>query len=211
MDINSSGTDKEETFTDIDHACIFKKILEGKYQSEDIDLFNIRNMCLTFGILDIIGDRVSLVDKDFNLVLYNQAYYDYYGKNNSGVFGKKCYFVEYGRDKPCFEDGLECPVTKVLQTGKNYLRLDYSTDKEGNQIVNEVKAYPINDNQGNAMLFLFAEKDVTTSKKLENELQEKVRELQEFYDIAIGRELRMMELKEEVDKLKSELSEYKKR
>ncbi len=61
------------------------------------------------------------------------------------------------------------------------------------------------------MLVLFAEKDVTESKRLERELEDKVQELQEFYDMAVGRELRMIELREEMDKLKLELGEYKKR
>ncbi|MBT9129846.1 MAG: hypothetical protein DDT40_00948 [candidate division WS2 bacterium] len=211
MDIKGSGTDKDEDLTDNYYACSFKKIYEGKQKSEDFDWLSFRNMCLTFMVLDDIGDRVSLIDKDFNIVLCNQTYYDYYRKNNSGVVGKKCYFVEYGRDKPCFEDDLECSVRRVLQTGKNNLRLEYSTDKEGNQIVNEVKTYPIKDNQGNTLLVLFAEKDVTESKRLERELEDKVQELQEFYDMAVGRELRMIELREEMDKLKLELGEYKKR
>lgn len=210
MDIECSGSKKEEAFTDIYYTCVFREILEGKEKCENFDWLKFRSMCLIFTLLDNIGDSVSLVDKEFNIVLCNQAFYDYYCKNNSGVAGKKCYYVEYGKDKPCFEEGEECSVMKVFQTGKNYLRLEYSKDKEGNQIVSEIKSYPIKDNQGNTLLVLFAEKDVTASKKLESELQEKVRELQEFYDIAIGRELRMIELREEVDKLKSQLEENKK-
>ena len=42
-------------------------------------------------------------------------------------------------------------------------------------------------------------------KKNEKELKKRVQELEEFYDIAIGRELRMMELKQEYEKLREEL------
>ncbi|MEW6602187.1 MAG: response regulator [Nitrospirota bacterium] len=44
----------------------------------------------------------------------------------------------------------------------------------------------------------------------EKELRRRVKELEEFYDIAVGRELRMVELKKEIDSLKKELEEYKK-
>jgi len=44
----------------------------------------------------------------------------------------------------------------------------------------------------------------------EKELQKKIKELEEFYDIAVGRELRMVKLKKEIDSLKKELEEYKK-
>jgi PAS domain S-box-containing protein len=47
-------------------------------------------------------------------------------------------------------------------------------------------------------------------KKREKELQKRVKELEEFYNIAIGRELRMKELKEEIEELKEELERYKK-
>jgi phosphoserine phosphatase RsbU/P len=44
----------------------------------------------------------------------------------------------------------------------------------------------------------------------EKELKKRVKELEEFYQIAVGRELRMKELKEETERLKKELKEYKK-
>ena len=47
-------------------------------------------------------------------------------------------------------------------------------------------------------------------KKSEKELKNRVKELEEFYDIAIGRELRMKDLKEEIEGLKKELEKHKK-
>ena len=59
--------------------------------------------------------------------------------------------------------------------------------------------------------------DITKSKKAEEEIKKRVKELEEFYDMAVGRELRMKELKEhmeemkeEMEKLKKELEKYKK-
>ncbi|MDQ7786966.1 MAG: response regulator [Thermodesulfovibrionales bacterium] len=40
----------------------------------------------------------------------------------------------------------------------------------------------------------------------ERELKRRVQELEEFYDIAVGREMRMIELKKEIESLKKELS-----
>ena len=47
-------------------------------------------------------------------------------------------------------------------------------------------------------------------RKNDEELKKRVKELEEFYDMAVGRELRMRELKEELESLKDELSRYKK-
>jgi len=59
--------------------------------------------------------------------------------------------------------------------------------------------------------------EVGERRKAENALEEKgkelkkrVRELENFYEMAVGRELRMIELKKEIKGLKAELSKYRK-
>jgi PAS domain S-box-containing protein len=46
-------------------------------------------------------------------------------------------------------------------------------------------------------------------RKSEKILKERVRELEEFYNMAVGRELRMIELKKEIESLQKELEEQK--
>jgi len=48
----------------------------------------------------------------------------------------------------------------------------------------------------------------TARKKAEEQLQKRVKELEEFYDMAVGRELRMIELLEAIERLKEELKRY---
>jgi PAS domain S-box-containing protein len=45
-------------------------------------------------------------------------------------------------------------------------------------------------------------------KKREEELKKRVKELEEFYNMAVGRELRMVELKKEIEQLKQQLDQY---
>jgi PAS domain S-box-containing protein len=47
-------------------------------------------------------------------------------------------------------------------------------------------------------------------RKSEEELKKRVKELEEFYQMAVGRELKMIELKKEIEGLKEELEKYKK-
>ena len=54
------------------------------------------------------------------------------------------------------------------------------------------------------------EKEIAERKKMEKEVQKRVKDLEDFYDMAIGRELKMIELKNEIKELKEELSKYKK-
>ncbi|TFG35980.1 MAG: PAS domain S-box protein [Nitrospirales bacterium] len=53
-------------------------------------------------------------------------------------------------------------------------------------------------------------RDISDRKKTEEEIRQRIQELEDFYDMAIGRELRMIELKEEIEKLKEELAKCQK-
>jgi len=52
--------------------------------------------------------------------------------------------------------------------------------------------------------------DITERKRAEEEIKKRVKELEEFYQMAIGRELKMIELKKEIERLNEELGRYKK-
>jgi uncharacterized protein YdcH (DUF465 family) len=43
---------------------------------------------------------------------------------------------------------------------------------------------------------------------MENEIKERIKELETFYEAAVNRELKMKKLKKEIQKLKDELSQY---
>jgi DNA-binding NtrC family response regulator len=47
--------------------------------------------------------------------------------------------------------------------------------------------------------------------KRDEELRKRLKELEKFHDMAVGREIRMLELKEEIEELSEELREYKKK
>ncbi len=52
-------------------------------------------------------------------------------------------------------------------------------------------------------------RDITERKKAEAEINNRVKELEDFYEMAVGRELRMIELKEQIEELQGQLSKYK--
>jgi len=64
--------------------------------------------------------------------------------------------------------------------------------------------------EGEVVGYFFGVFDLTEIKKKEEELQEKMEELERFNKLAIGRELKMIELKKEIEELKKELEKYKK-
>lgn len=87
--------------------------------------------------------------------------------------------------------------------------------KDGSIFYADVNSFPIKLAGKTYLLGDF--RDITRRKrteealrKSEEELKKRVKELEEFYDMAVGRELKMIELKKEIESLKEELKKYKK-
>jgi PAS domain S-box-containing protein len=80
--------------------------------------------------------------------------------------------------------------------------------KDGSIFLVEVSAQLIDI--GGKSYILAIDRDITERKKTEKELKERVEELEKFYEMAIGRELKMKELQKKIERLKYELSQHKK-
>ena len=57
------------------------------------------------------------------------------------------------------------------------------------------------DKQGNIIYIVCTARDITEHKKAEEELKKKMRELETFQKVAVGRELKMIELKKKIEEL----------
>jgi len=143
---------------------------------------------------------------DYTVVMANSASHlaAFPGKNT-------CYALTHKRDTPCSSDEHPCPLKLAKETKKPVTVEHTHYDEAGNSRIYEVHGYPILDDDGNVVQMLEYLLDITESKQAERELSERVEELERFYDMAVGRELKMKELKREIAKLKNELAMYKKR
>lgn len=92
--------------------------------------------------------------------------------------------------------------------------------KNGEKKIVNISARAREDSKGNIIGYYLALTDITELKELQKELEKKVEErtkelkervaeLERFQKLAVGRELKMAELKEEIEKLKEELEKYK--
>jgi len=92
--------------------------------------------------------------------------------------------------------------------------------KEKKEIPVSVSASAREDETGNIIGYFLAISDISEFKKLQEgleekvkgrtqELQEKIEELERLQRLAVGRELKMVALKEEIEKLKEELEKAK--
>jgi two-component system NtrC family sensor kinase len=155
-------------------------------------------------IFEGIQDGVVVLDKDFLILFANSSYIEQIGRSSNEIKCKHCYEVSYNRDEPCYLAGLECSVKNVFETGLSSREV---RKKDGNYM--EIIVYPLKDSSGKVISVVEIRRDVTRNMQLNEEVKIRVRELEEFYDMAVGRELKMVELKEDVERLKEELRKYK--
>jgi PAS domain S-box-containing protein len=108
-----------------------------------------------------------------------------------------------------FEDEAKKIVTALDETGKwegEYTALR----KDGTTFVAHGLATVIKDRSGDNISYQSAVLDITDRKQAERELQEKMNELETFYRATLGREERVIELKQEVNELLEQLGKNKK-
>jgi PAS domain S-box-containing protein len=74
--------------------------------------------------------------------------------------------------------------------------------KEGKEIMVNASAKARKDDEGDILGYFFSFIDLADIKEKEAELHKKIKELEKFQKISIGRELKMAELKKEIERLK---------
>jgi PAS domain S-box-containing protein len=160
-------------------------------------------------VLESIGEGLVVVERDMRIISANKAYLEMAKAPLEEVLGRHCYEVSHERDVPCYEDGEVCTVKRVFETGKRHSALHTHYASDGSPVFVQTHAYPIRDAFGELVAAVETVSDVTEKFKLEKDLEKRVRELEEFYDMAVGRELRMVELKDEIARLREEQARYR--
>ena len=156
---------------------------------------------LQLGILDVIGDGVNIVDTDFKIVYQNQAHKNIVGDHS----GKYCYEAYRRRDRVC--DG--CLVAESYLDGGVHMVSRRAT-VDNKEVYFDITASPIRDSEGKIVAGIEIVRDITKRKRSEEKVKDSVKDLESFYDMAIGRETKMIKLKQKIEKLTKELAQYKK-
>lgn len=155
-------------------------------------------------ILDGIGDGVVVIDREFKIISANQGYLNQCRQTAEEVLGRRCYEISHRIDKPCHLAGEACSVKEAFETGISRRIVHTHFDKAGRPIYIETISYPLKNSAGEIVSAIEVLTDVTERVALEKEVRQRMKELEDFYRIAIDRELKMKELKEEIASLKHE-------
>ncbi len=144
--------------------------------------------------MDAIGDLISIQDLDMKIVYQNKAM-----KRVMGVHeGEYCYKIYEKRDHVC--EG--CPMIKAYKTGEVTKDLRVGILPNGTQNRFENIAAVLRDKKGKIVAGIEVCRDVEQRER-------GIEDLIKFKELVTGRELKMVGLKKEIEKLKEELEKIK--
>jgi PAS domain S-box-containing protein len=151
-------------------------------------------------IVDVARDAIIMMDGQGQTVLWNKAAEEMFGYTFAEVNGKK--FHQLIATTP--EHTKEENILKFGQTGESAvlgktLELP-AKKKDGTQIVMELTVARVKI--GSQWFAVGVARDVTAKKKVAEELASHAQELERSNRLMVDRELKMVELKKEIDTLK---------
>jgi len=135
------------------------------------------NLDLSFqAIVDGVEDELLVIDTEYRVIFANSAARNKFLKVTESPIGEPCYKILYSRDKPCTAPLWECPLIKVLESGKP-TTVVHPEHGAGTDTYQKVTAYPLRDNSGNIKSVVELRRDVTATKELESQMLRQHHEL----------------------------------
>ncbi len=120
-------------------------------------------------ILDTVDEGFIVVDRDYRIITANKAYCDQVGGHGDEIIGRHCYEISHHTERPCYEEGEECAVRQVFETGGPYTALHRHIDAKGDNLYVETKAFPIKDSAGDVISVIETVNNITEKHLLEEE------------------------------------------
>ena len=112
-------------------------------------------------VLDSISDPILVIDRDYRVRMLNKAARNISlnGSQPSGTF--MCHKLTHNSDEPCCEPEHECPLSRVIQTGKSCTVLHQHLDSQGNPVPFEILASPVFDGKGDLVGIVELARDIS--------------------------------------------------
>ncbi len=191
-------------------------IVETLSSGEDVTESRQARKEMTFlaSIVEHIPDAICSMDLNGNIVSWNEGAEKMLGYTAEEILGRPfAITVPNGLTRKELDHCISILNAEGFFTGYESLRLA----KDGEIIPVEITAVALKDEEQNIIYYTSIMRNISKRKTAQEDVKKRVKELEDFYDMAVGRELRMKELKEEmedlkeeIERLKQELDKYKK-
>ncbi len=151
----------------------------------------------------VSGDLIWEINSKMKYVFVSGRVKQLLGFEPSEIIGKTPFDLMTSKDAkkilPIFK--------KITKTKKPFTGLEnWNISKEGQKVCFMSSGVPLLDKKGKLLGYRGINRDITKDKKVQHDLIEKNKELESFNRIAVGRELRMIELKNQIRQLKTRVN-----
>jgi len=143
-----------------------KKVKERLAELEDTnaEIQDSENKLLA--MLESVGDRMSMIDKNFTIIWVNDIARKFFGND---IIGQKCYTAYHQNREPCSPQ--PCYVVKAFQDGKVHRHGDRVADKDGKiRYFDCIANVALYNKEEKPKAVLEIARDITMHKVLESEL-----------------------------------------
>ncbi len=116
-------------------------------------------------LIDNIDIGITLIDKDYNVVMANRYQGEMFNKPSFELIGANCFKEFEKREEVC----AHCPGTRAMATGKPEGVDTEGVLDDGTTVAVHIKAFPVFDTDGEAKGFIEVVENITERKKMEEE------------------------------------------
>jgi PAS domain S-box-containing protein len=153
------------------------------------------------GLLDATQESLLLLDKEGIIIAVNQTAARRHQRTPEEITGTN----RFDLLPQNLRESRKAHFNNVLQTGNP---ADFEDERDG--MVFHHIYYPVRDKTGAIIGVAIFAQDITDRKHMEDEMKRNVEELEQFSKLAIGREIKMIQLKEEINELRDQLGQREK-
>jgi PAS domain S-box-containing protein len=176
---------------------VFRDISERKEAEEALRT----SRATARGLLDATQESLLLLDKEGTIIAVNQTAARRHQRRPEELVGINRFDILPQN----LRESRKAHFNNVLQTGNP---ADFEDVRDG--MVFHQLYYPVQDKTGAIIGVAIFAQDITERKHMEEDLKRNVAELEQFSKLAIGREIKMIQLKEEINELLGQLDQSEK-
>jgi PAS domain S-box-containing protein len=147
------------------------------------------------GLLDATKESLLLLDKEGIIIAVNQTAASRHQQTPEKLVGITLFDILPQN----LRESRKAHFSNVLQTGNP---ADFEDVRD--EMVFHNFYYPVQDKTGAIMGVAIFAQEITERKQMEEDLKRNVAELEQFGKLAIGREIKMIQLKQEINELMSQ-------
>jgi len=148
--------------------------------------------------LETMQIGVTITDLKGKIMYINPADLSIHGYKGKNLKGKSV--------KLFAPDDAWQPMTKDrIRSMKRWKRDAINRRKDGSTFPVHLMSDVVTNEDGEAIGIVTTCEDITDRKKMEKEIKVRVEDLEKFYEMSIGREVKMKELKKEIKRLQSKV------